>query len=258
MIVNSSSGRGFTLFQRQAWTSKTFLGIRSGELPGQLAEIERYSGHHFSVLQSVLASYARLEKLSADATATPNLISYQKIVINTLADDLLRYLEEACSHDGMLWTDVQQHVVNLRQRLKSLSMYITYLERRAEHPITATLHLVTNANASTNLAVAHDTRAIAIASKHDSSSMKMLAAVATSLLPAASVAALFSMNIFNWFANDGAPVISERFWVYWSVAILLTTTTVVLWLGWEYRSVSKQQGRRRLLIMENAELDSVS
>jgi Mg2+ and Co2+ transporter CorA len=232
-----------------------FLGIRSGELPGRVAEIERHSGYHSSVLRPVPATYAKLEKMSADATATANLVSYLKIVISHLADDLLRYLEEACGHDDMLRTDVQQHVINLRQRLKSLSTYMTYLERRAERQITATLHLVNEANASTNLAVAHDTRVIAVANKHDSSSMKMLAAVTTTFLPGAFVASLFSMNMFNWFASDGAPVISERFWVYWSVTIPLTLITVGLWLGWEYGSVSKQQERRRFSIMESAGLD---
>lgn len=91
------------------------------------------------------------------------------------------------------------------------------------------MYLINEVNASTNLIVAHDTKATSAASKRDSSSMKMLATVTTIYLPGAFVAALFSMNMFNRFASDGAPVVSERFWVYWSVAIPLTLVTVGLW-----------------------------
>lgn len=191
-----------------------FLGIRSGELAGLVAEIERHSGYHISVLRPVPVTYVKLENLSTDATATANLVSYQKIVFSHLADDLLRYLKEACDHDKLLRTNMQRHVINLRQRLNSLSKYITYLERRADRQITATMHLVNKTNASTNLAVAHDTRVIAIANKYDSSSMRMLAILTTIFLPGALVASLFSMNKFNWFASDGDSVSSERFWVY--------------------------------------------
>lgn len=274
-----NNGKEFTFFPRQVWTSKgsqktskisprtmflyllagrltvEFLGIRSGELAGHVAEIERHSGYHISVLRPVPANHAKLENLSADATATANLDSYHKIVINHLTDDLLRYLKEACDHDKVLRTNMQRHVINLRQRLKSLSKYITYLERKAERQITATMHLVNKTNASTNLAVAHDTRIIAIASKYDSSSMRMLTILTTIFLPGAFEASLFSMNMFNWFASDGDSVISERFWVYWTVTIPLTLITVGLWLGWQYCSGSKHREWRQFSVIESSELD---
>ncbi|MCJ1467675.1 hypothetical protein MMC07_006300 [Pseudocyphellaria aurata] len=233
------------------------LSFKSGQLHDQAAEIERHSGHHSAVLQPLPATYAQLKRLSADATATANLVSYQKVVISPLIDELLQYLEQGCDLDDSLCTDLQRHIANLRQRLKSLTIYFTYLERRAERQVAATMHLVNEANASTNLAVAHDTKDIAVASHHDSSSMKMLAAVTTAFLPGAFVAALFSMNMFDWFASGGAPVVSGRFWVYWSVTLPLTFITVGLWVYWEHWAVSKQQRQRRSLIMESAGVDKL-
>ena len=103
-----------------------------------------------------------------------------------------------------------------------------------------------------NLAVAHDTKTIAMASKRDSSSMKMLAAVTTIFPPGAFVATLFSMNMFNWFASDGTPVVSPRFWMYWSVTIPLTLITVGSWLGWEFWAIREQKKRSQSLKAEDA------
>jgi Mg2+ and Co2+ transporter CorA len=124
---------------------------------------------------------------------------------------------------------------------------MSYLERRAERQVTATLHLANQANASTNLAVAHDTKILAMASKRGSSSMKILAAVTTAFLPGAFVATLFSMNMFNWLAGDGTPVVSERFWIYWSVTIPLTLTTAGIWLGWEFWTTRKHRIQNQAL-----------
>jgi Mg2+ and Co2+ transporter CorA len=172
--------------------------------------------------------------MSANATATANLISYYKIVISHIANELLQYVEETCDKDNSQAEDVKQHIAYLRQRVRSLSVYLSYLERRAERQVTATFHLVNQANAFTNLAVARDTKTLAIASKRDSSSMKILAAVTTAFLPGAFVAALFSMNMFNWSAGDGAPIVSGRFWIYWSITVPLTLITVGIWVAWEF------------------------
>jgi hypothetical protein len=145
-----------------------FLGFKSGELNTQLTEIERHSGHHSAILNPIPALLAKLENLSADATSTANIVSYYKIMISHLADELLQHLEDACGEENGQSIDVKQQIMYLRQRIKSLSMYMIYLERRAERQITATLHLVNQANAATNLAVAHDTKILAIASKSDS------------------------------------------------------------------------------------------
>ena len=233
-----------------------FLGLRSGELPMQVAEIERHSGHHDSILRPVPAIYEKLETMSANATATANLVSYYKIVISHLADELLQFLEESCDKDSSRAKDVKQHVAYLRRRVKSLSAYLRYLERRAERQVTATLHLVNQANASTNLAVAHDTKILAMASKRDSSSMKILAAVTTTFLPGAFVATLFSMNMFNWFAGGGTPIVSGRFWIYWSITIPLTLITVGIWLGWEFWTMRKQKKQHQSLNAEDAGVDN--
>lgn len=218
-----------------------FLGLRLGELQGQVAQIEERSGHHDLILQPVPSTYKDLGDISAKATATANLVSYYRTVVKHVATELLQYLEETCGKDVSQAKDVGPHVASFRGRVDSFAAYLGYLERRVERQVTATVHLINQANASTNLTVAHDTRELAISSKSDSSSMKILAAVTTTFLPGAFVATLFSMDMFDWFAGRGTPVVSDCFWIYWLVTIPLTLLTTGSWLGWEFWRTNKQK-----------------
>ena len=226
-----------------------FLSIRSGELPKQIERIEQHSGHHFSVLRPVPATYAELSRLTADATATANLVSHYKIVIGHLADDVLLHLADLARGREHDTSDrmMQRYVTNLRQRRKALDVYMAYLSLRAERQIGATQHLVAEANASTNLAVAHETQSMGSAARRDASSTKILTAVATTLLPGTFVATLFSMDMFDWFAKGEERVVSERLWVYWAVTVPLTLGTVGLWLGWDCIVLPRARRKKALL-----------
>lgn len=253
-LVDFSQNKTFLHLLAASYTVE-FLGWSSGELFGQIAEIERYSGHHDLILKPVVAIYEKLELLSANATAKANLVSYYKTVVCHLADELLQYLEKIVEPGEAHGMDIKSYAAHLKRRVKSLSAYLTYLERRVERQVTATFHLVNQANASTNLTVSHDMKVLAMASKHDSSSMKILAAVTTTFLPGAFVATLFSMNMFNWFAGDGIPVASGRFWIYWSITIPLTLITVGIWVGWEFWTIKNQNKQRQDLGTEEGRLE---
>lgn len=229
-----------------------FLSMRSRDLPEQIARIERHSGHHFSVMRPEPATYAELSRLTADATATANLLSHYEIVICHLIDGLLQHLKHSRCHksaDPKSQNVYHKHLQNMLQRHKALAAYMRYLSQRAARQITATQHLVAEANASTNLAVAQDTHTIGLASRRDALSMKILTAVATTLLPGTFVATLFSMDMFDWFATSADKIVSKRFWIYWSVTLPLTFMTVGFWVVWEYWTAEKRRKRR-----ENATL----
>jgi hypothetical protein len=218
-----------------------FLGSRLGEMNVKVAEIERHTGHHDSILLPAPATYKDLGKISATATATANLVSYDKTVVKHLADELLQYLQGSYDKDNSQTKDMEMHVASLRRRVNSVSACLSYLEQRVERQVTAIFHLINQADASTNFRVAHDMKILAIACRSDSMSMKILAAVTTTFLPGAFVATLFSMDMFDWFAGHGTPVVSGRFWIYWSVTIPLTLLTVGIWLGWEFWVMSRQK-----------------
>lgn len=60
--------------------------------------------------------------------------------------------------------------------------------------------------------------------------MKTLAAVTVEVLPGASVAALFSMPLFEWDAVGDGMVVSNRNWIYWAVTVPLTFSTLLFWV----------------------------
>ncbi|KAI5917329.1 hypothetical protein F4810DRAFT_696825 [Camillea tinctor] len=75
----------------------------------------------------------------------------------------------------------------------------------------------------------------------DSVAMKTLALVTAVFLPATFIATLFSMSMFDWQADtsssDGGKVVSDRFWIFWTVSIPLTIIVLGAW--WLWWDVSK-------------------
>ena len=95
--------------------------------------------------------------------------------------------------------------------------------------------------------MAKDTKLIAVASQRDSSSMKILALIATIFLPGTFVATVFSMPFFNGGgsistpSNDSEGNTSDtglspgQFWIYWAVSLPLTFLILVICIVWAAR-----------------------
>lgn len=85
---------------------------------------------------------------------------------------------------------------------------------------------------------------LAAAAGRDSTSMKILAFISAVFLPGSFVAGIFSMSMFDWQANgngsggsdnlsgSGSEVVSNRFWIYWVIAVPLTLATLLGWGLW--------------------------
>ncbi|KAM0548168.1 hypothetical protein ACHAPJ_009966 [Fusarium lateritium] len=71
------------------------------------------------------------------------------------------------------------------------------------------------------------------ATQSDSAAMKTIAFVTLTFLPATFVSALFSMSFFKMDDNTGAWSVSEKFWLYWVIAIPVTILTGGSWLLWQ-------------------------
>lgn len=84
---------------------------------------------------------------------------------------------------------------------------------------------------------------IAEASKHDSSSMKILAAVTVLFLPGTFISSLFSTSMFDWQAEDIRLVLNQRFWLYWAVSLPLTIITLGAWAFWTRIDTSWRRGQ---------------
>jgi len=71
------------------------------------------------------------------------------------------------------------------------------------------------------------------AAQLDSAAMKTVAFLTLAFLPATFIAAIFSMSFFNFDANSGSWSVSDKFWVYWALAVPITVITTILWHYWQ-------------------------
>ncbi|KAL0939531.1 uncharacterized protein CTRU02_206141 [Colletotrichum truncatum] len=86
--------------------------------------------------------------------------------------------------------------------------------------------------------------AIGRAAQKDSSAMKTVAFLTLLFLPATFVSAIFSTTFFE-FKSESEWVVSEKFWVYWVVAIPITVITALLWFYWQRIFPPKKFGDMR-------------
>jgi hypothetical protein len=87
--------------------------------------------------------------------------------------------------------------------------------------------------------LAKDSKTIAVASQHDSSSMKTVAIMTMSFLPATFFAALFAVPLLQW---ESSPIIQKRFWVY--LTFTLPSTAAILSVWWIF--TKRNELRKRL------------
>ncbi|KAI4171626.1 MAG: hypothetical protein LQ343_004104 [Gyalolechia ehrenbergii] len=102
----------------------------------------------------------------------------------------------------------------------------------------------------TSRAIALDSKKLAEASIRDSSSMKAIAVLTMVFLPSTAVATIFSMGPF-WTNEPGSVLsVSSEFWLYWAVALPLTTVVMVIWQTWLW--IYRKRQMRRLKDIEEA------
>ncbi|EQB54938.1 hypothetical protein CGLO_05189 [Colletotrichum gloeosporioides Cg-14] len=72
-------------------------------------------------------------------------------------------------------------------------------------------------------------RAMAFDTRHESAQMRTIAILTMIYLPLSSVAAIFSMDMFNWEASAGESIVSKHIWLFAVLTVGLTFLTLVAW-----------------------------
>ncbi|XXH04365.1 hypothetical protein Hte_010779 [Hypoxylon texense] len=80
-----------------------------------------------------------------------------------------------------------------------------------------------------NTRISHANTTIALETKRESNQMKSIAILTMVYLPCSSVAAIFSMDLFKWDAQDGESIVSKYIWVFAVFAGGLTAITLAAW-----------------------------
>ncbi|KAI1642505.1 uncharacterized protein F4817DRAFT_294831 [Daldinia loculata] len=80
-----------------------------------------------------------------------------------------------------------------------------------------------------NTRIAHVNTGVALETKREGIQMRSIAILSMIYLPFSSVASIFSMDMFDWNAQDGGSVVSKYIWLFATLAIGLTAITVYAW-----------------------------
>jgi flagellar biosynthesis/type III secretory pathway M-ring protein FliF/YscJ len=78
----------------------------------------------------------------------------------------------------------------------------------------------------------------------DAQANKTISIVTMTFLPATAVAAICSMDVFDWRQPDKVYV-SRHFWIFWVVSIILTGLVIGIFLIWKRRLHVKARQRER-------------
>lgn len=90
------------------------------------------------------------------------------------------------------------------------------------------------------------------ANKEDADSNKTMSFLQMTFLPATAVAAIFSMNVFDWTKNP--PTVYPSFWIFWLVAIILTAVVLLVYFGVKrYDKLKEEQEKAEENEKENRE-----
>ncbi|GKT51003.1 uncharacterized protein ColSpa_11184 [Colletotrichum spaethianum] len=84
-------------------------------------------------------------------------------------------------------------------------------------------------DSKTNTNISQANAAIAIQTKVESAQMRTIALLTMIYLPLSSVAAIFSMDMFNWEAIEGDSIVSKHIWLFAVLAAGLTLLTIAAW-----------------------------
>ncbi|KAF9880188.1 hypothetical protein CkaCkLH20_02142 [Colletotrichum karsti] len=103
---------------------------------------------------------------------------------------------------------------------------------KASSQLQIIYNLVAQRDNQSNYDMANLSLQIARTAKDDSFAMFTLATMSIIFLPGASIATLFSMELFNWSPENGESTVNPRFWIFWAVAVPLTLVVLTVWLLW--------------------------
>ncbi|KAK4214941.1 hypothetical protein QBC37DRAFT_481888 [Rhypophila decipiens] len=114
---------------------------------------------------------------------------------------------------------VQQALCLYSQQIDSCNIRLHNLRERGKNQSTVVSSLMTRADTQASISLAKS-------AKKDSSSMKVIAVMTMTFLPATFLAALFAVPSLKW---DAETVMQDNFWVFWAFALPATALTFGLW-----------------------------
>ncbi|KAH7393844.1 hypothetical protein DE146DRAFT_109470 [Phaeosphaeria sp. MPI-PUGE-AT-0046c] len=137
---------------------------------------------------------------------------------------------------------LRERLAHLRTEQRALLLDISCSQKIAQSQLQIVYNLIAQRDnktqqtlSTTQTDIAKIQTGLAKTTKEDSFAMRTLAVMSIAFLPGTFVSSFFSMDMFNWDAPRGTPVLSSRFWIYWAVTVPLTFVVFCVWSVWVRR-----------------------
>ncbi|MCJ1478524.1 hypothetical protein MMC13_007204 [Lambiella insularis] len=201
----------------------SMLSDTSVRIGDRLLGVEARTGHTVVLVHTEMPNLGN----NQDLTTYLSRISYAIAAAQLFAGSLRELCSFISESLDCITTAQQQRASFARddRLMCHVLLKIATYEKRAQFQLSTIYNLIARQDSAY-------ARSIARASKRDSTSMKTIAVLTTSFLPATWVSAFFSMPLFNWSAESSNDVLAPRFWVYWALTLPLTIVVMALWWVW--------------------------
>ncbi|KAL9035534.1 MAG: hypothetical protein Q9214_006536, partial [Letrouitia sp. 1 TL-2023] len=165
-----------------------------------------------------------------------SLIALRQYIVQAQGKPTWSLLDGASAEKSRLSLDLSLEFANNRHK------QVLELVYRITTQVKIVDNMVTQDDSHTNIAIAEQSRKIAIETKRDSVAMKAIAALTMAFLPGTFVGtidekgrlmskqSIFSMAFFG--AGDQGLDVNSSWWLYVAVTLPLTALVIGLWPGW--------------------------
>lgn len=171
-------------------------------------------------------TYESLHNLSRHIIHVSEVLDVGAQVVEAIQQH--RQLFEARQPDRLVPSGIPQELMFIQTMLNSLKKRSDSNMARLQNEISLCFNVVTQRQAHVSVQIGE-------AAKRDGEAMRVIAAVTLLFLPSTFVSAIFSTSFFNYDHGAGVWAISDKFWIYWAVAIPLTVVSVLTWVLWTRR-----------------------
>lgn len=122
--------------------------------------------------------------------------------------------------------NVHEKLQHMEHMLESLRHRSSSNKARLLNEIQLCYHMSSDYDSTISVQIASATRA-------DSADMRTVAYLTLTFLPATFISALFGTSFFSFEQDTGTWAVSDRFWIFWAIAVPATLATIAVWYVWK-------------------------
>ncbi|KID92389.1 hypothetical protein MGU_01300 [Metarhizium guizhouense ARSEF 977] len=176
--------------------------------------------------QSLNPEYSWLHEISRHVIHVSETLRVGAVSVESIQKHHEEFLE---LHGKLGNGQVSRASRNIRNRLAFCHHMFRSSAHRAEansarlqSEVTLAFNKVSQEDSNVSVQIAHYTR-------NDSAAMRTIAAVTMLFLPATFISAIFGTTFFN--SDGGVWKVSDKFWIFWVAAGLVTFLSFAIWVG---------------------------